>query len=181
MEPGLYPSITDIVEAINTLIQERHNHREICITVKVSPATQKIEIHHAIEGYGLASFSKDLGHIFGSNVGNEFGVMLIGKGLHKPEFAKDIVRIHSLMLYTDLIEFNIVGNTKATLLRCFLLILLLNSGDNLTTGMYMNYQTFSNLQFRPMLKTFFKVFRLTWETRAVKKDLLYLSVSLVLF
>ena len=30
---GLYPSITDIVEAMNTLIQERHNHSENCITV----------------------------------------------------------------------------------------------------------------------------------------------------
>ena len=27
-EPGLYSSITDIVEAMNTLIQERNNHRD---------------------------------------------------------------------------------------------------------------------------------------------------------
>ena len=30
--PGLYPSSTDIVEAMNTLIQERHTHSEKCIT-----------------------------------------------------------------------------------------------------------------------------------------------------
>ena len=36
VEPGLYPSITDIVEAMNTLIQERHNDSETCITVKLS-------------------------------------------------------------------------------------------------------------------------------------------------
>ena len=36
VELDLYPSITDIVEAMNTLIQERHNHSENCITVKVS-------------------------------------------------------------------------------------------------------------------------------------------------
>ena len=34
----------------------------------------------------------DLGHIFGSNVGNVFGVMMRGKGPHKPELAYDIVR-----------------------------------------------------------------------------------------
>ena len=34
--PGLYPSITDIVETLNTLIQKRHNHNENCVTVKVS-------------------------------------------------------------------------------------------------------------------------------------------------
>ena len=28
LEPGLYPSITDIVEAMNILVQERHNHSE---------------------------------------------------------------------------------------------------------------------------------------------------------
>ena len=37
-------------------------------------------------------FSTDLGHIFGSNVGNEFEVWLRGKGPRKPESAYDIVR-----------------------------------------------------------------------------------------
>ena len=41
--------------------------------------------------------------------------MLKGKGPHKPEFAYGIVRIHSLMIYTDLIEYNIVGDTKGSI------------------------------------------------------------------
>ena len=36
MEPGLYPYITDFVEAMNSLIKERYNHSENCILVKVS-------------------------------------------------------------------------------------------------------------------------------------------------
>ena len=79
LEAGLYPSITDIVEALNTLIQERHNHSEICITVKVSRRSQKLEIYLATEGYGLRFHNTDLGHIFGSNVGKKFGAMLRGK------------------------------------------------------------------------------------------------------
>ena len=98
LEPGLYPSITDIVEAMKNRIQERHNHSENCIKVEVSRRTQKVEIYLANEGSGLAFFRTDLGHIFGSNVGNELGVSLRGKGPHKPEFAFDIVRIHSLMI-----------------------------------------------------------------------------------
>ena len=113
LEPGLYPFITDIVEAMNILIQERHNHSENCIKVKVSRRTQKVEIYLANEVSGLAFFSTSLGHIFGSNIGNEFGVMLRGKVPHKPEFAYHIVRIHSLMIYINLIEYNIVGDTKA--------------------------------------------------------------------
>ena len=171
LEPGLYPSITDIVEAMNILIQERHNHSENFIKVKVSRRTQIVEIYLANKGSGLACFSTDLGRIFDSNVGNEFGVMLRGKGPHKPQIAYDIVRIHSLMMYTDLIEYNIVGDTKAPLLRCFPFISKLKSGDIITTGQYINYQTFSNLQFRPFLNFSFIVRASIWETRAVKKDL----------
>ena len=87
LEQSLYPSITDIVEAMNIFIQERHNHSKNCIKVKVSRRTQKVEIYFASEVSGLAFFSTDLGHVFGSNVGNEFGVMLRGKGPHQSEFA----------------------------------------------------------------------------------------------
>ena len=81
--------------------------------------------------------------------------MLRGKGPHKPEFAYDIVRIHSLMIYTDLIEYNIVGDTTSPLLRFFPFFSKLKSRDIITAGHYMNYQTFSNLQFRPLLKNSF--------------------------
>ena len=121
----------------------------------MSRRTQKVEIYLANEGSGLAFFSTDLGHIFGSDVGNEFGVTLRGKRPRKPQFAHDIVRIHSLMIYTDLVEYNIVGDTKAPLLHCILFVSKLKSGDIITAGQYMNYQTFSNLQFRPLLKNSF--------------------------
>ena len=104
LEPGLYPSTTDNVEAMNTLIQERHNHSENCLTVKVSIRMHKVEIYPANERSGIPIFNTDLEHISGSVVRYEFGVMLRGKGPHKPNFAYDIVRRHSLMIYTDLIE-----------------------------------------------------------------------------
>ena len=87
--------------------------------------------------------------------------MLRRKGPHKPECAYAIVRIHSLIIYTDLIEYNIVGDTKAPLLRCFTFISKLKSEDIITTGQYMNYQTFSHLHFRPLLKFFSLVIALT--------------------
>ena len=155
LEPGLYNSITDIVEAMNRLIQEKNNHNETCIAVKVSRKTQKVVILLANDTSGLAFCSTDLGHIFGNNVGNEFGVLMIGKGPNEPEFAYDIVRIRSLMIYSNLVEYSIVGDTKAPLLRCFPFISKLKGGDIITTGQYMNYQTFSNLQCRPLLKNSF--------------------------
>ena len=59
------------------------------------------------------------------------------------------------MIYMDLIEYKTVRDTKALLLRYFLCISKLESGDIITTGQYMNYQTFSNLKFRPLPKNSF--------------------------
>ena len=140
---------------MNTLIQERNNHNETCITVNVSRRSQKVVIILAIDTSGLAFCSTNLGHIFGKSVGNQFGVLMKGKGPHEPQFAYDNVRIHSLMIYSDLVEYTIVDNIKAPLLRCFPFISKLKGGDIITTGQYMNYQTFSNLQFRPLLKNSF--------------------------
>ena len=63
------------------------NHNEICITVKVSGRTQIVVIMLANDTSGLAFCSTGLGHVFGNNVGNEFVVLMIGKGPHEPEFA----------------------------------------------------------------------------------------------
>ena len=119
LEPGVYTSFTDIVEAMNMLIQERNNHNETCITVKVSRRTQKIVTMLANDTSGLAFCSTDLGSVLGNNVGNELGVLMIGKGPQEPEVAYDVVCIHSLMIYSNIEVYNIVGNTKHLLLRCF--------------------------------------------------------------
>ena len=155
LEPGLYSSITDIVKAMNTLIQERNNHRDSCITIKVSSVTRKVKVFLANEESSLAIFSTDLGHIFEGDVRNDSGTLMSGKGPHEPTFAYDIVRIHSPMIYTDIVEYNIFRDIKAPLLRCFPFISKLKGGDIITTGQYMNYQTFSNLQFRRLLKNSF--------------------------
>ena len=64
LEPGLYTSITDIVEVMNRLIQEGNSYNETCITVKVSRRTQKVAIMLASDTSGLAFCSTDLGQIF---------------------------------------------------------------------------------------------------------------------
>ena len=82
-------------------------------------------------------------------------VLMIGKGPHEPDIAYDLVSIHSLIIYSDLAKYNKVGDTKAPLLRCFPVISKLKGGDIITTRQYMNYQTFSNLHFKPLLKNSF--------------------------
>ena len=71
VEPGLYTSITDFAQAMNTLIQEKNNHNGACITVKVSRRTKKVVNMLANDTSGLAFCSTEFGHFFGNNVGND--------------------------------------------------------------------------------------------------------------
>ena len=166
---------------MNTLIQERKHHNETCITVKVSRRTQKVVVMLANDTSSLAFCSTDFHHIFNNNVGNKIGVLIIAKGAHEPEVAYDIVHIHSLMIYSDLVEYNIFGDTKAPLLRCFPFISKLKGGDIITTRQYKNYQTFSNLQFRHLLKNSIHSIHIDLRDTSGEKYPLYLSISLGLF
>ena len=84
-----------------------------------------------------------MGHTLGNLFSYVFGVLLRGRGPHQPVFAHDIVRIQRLKIYTDLIEYNFVGDIKAPLLRCFPFSSNLKSEGSITTGQYMNYRMFT--------------------------------------
>ena len=65
----------------------------------------------------LVIFSANLCHVFGCDEAvYGMGVFMSGAGPHFPKFPYDIVRIHTLMIYSDIVEYNIVGDTKAALL-----------------------------------------------------------------
>ena len=148
---------------MNKLIQERHNHSESFIAVKVSRRPQKLRfmVYVANEKSGLALFSTHLSHLSGSSFGNEFDVIWSGKGPYKPEVASGIIRKQFLTIYTNLIECNFVRVRKAPVLSCFVFLLGLKAGGIKSTRLYWNYETFSHLKFRPLLKSFFIVFTLT--------------------
>ena len=64
LQPGIYPSITDIEEEMNSLIQSRKNHNTTCIGVKVDRRTQKVAFWLVVDELSLVISSIDLGHIF---------------------------------------------------------------------------------------------------------------------
>ena len=149
------------------------------MTIKVSRRTHKIDIYFANEVSGLAFLPTDLEHIFGSTNGNELEVMLRRKGLHKPKFAYDIVCKHSLMMFTDLIGFNIVRwRHEGSCAALFYLRSQLKTGEDITTGHYMNYHKFSNLLFRPMLKKLFSKYSRWLERRGrLKKHFVTVCIT----
>ena len=63
LERGRYPSVTVVVEAMNKVIQEGHNHNENQITVEKSRRTQKKDFYLANEESGIAFFDTHLRHI----------------------------------------------------------------------------------------------------------------------
>ena len=68
-----------------------------------------------------------------------------GKGPHYPKYCYEIIRIQSLMIYSYIIEYNIVGDTKTPLLRCIPFNSKIKKMETISTGQYMNYQSFTNL------------------------------------
>ena len=119
LKPGLYTSISEIVNAMNDLISDRRKRNEKYITAHVDKITQQVNISLRKDISSLVFCSNDLTHIFGvESLEPDSGLLMYGIGPHKNQLAYEIVRIHSLMIYTDLVEYNIIGDTKAPLLRC---------------------------------------------------------------
>ena len=118
--------------------------------------SQKVAVHLPESQSVFIIQSADLSHIFGCDLEqNQTGVIMKGKSPHYPQYSYDIIRLHSLMIYSDIIEYNIVGDTKTPLLRCIPFISKVKSGDIISTGQYMNYKSFTNLQFKKLLKNSF--------------------------
>ena len=100
--------------------------------------------------------SADLSHIFGCYLEqNQTGVIMKRKTPHLYQYSCDIIKIHSLMIYSDNIDYNIVGDTKTPLLHCVPFIFKVKTGDIIFTGQYLKYQSFTNLQFKKLLKNSF--------------------------
>ena len=149
LDPVLYHLISVFVNGMNRKIQEREMHEKTPIKINVNKVTQRISLSLPNEKSILVIFSADLCHVFGCEEAvNAMGVFMIGVGPHFPKLPFDVVRIHTTMIYSDIVEYSIVGDTEAALLPCILFISKVKNGHITSTGQYMNYQNFPNLQFK---------------------------------
>ena len=161
LDPGLYPSISDIVNELNRKIQQREKYEKTPIKLHVNKITQRISLSLPNQNSLPVILSADLCHVFGCEEAvYGIGVFMIGAGPLFSKFPYDIVRIHTLMIYSDFVEYNIVGDTKGALFRCIPFISKVKNGDIISTGQYMNYQNFTKLQFKKILKNSFHSIKL---------------------
>ena len=138
---------------LNKKFQLREKYEKTTIKLKVNKITQRKPLSLPNENSLLVIFSTNLCHVFGCEeavYGME--VFMSGDGPHFPKFPYDIVRIHTMMTYSGIVEYNIVVITKAALLRCIPFISKVKNGDIKSPGQYMNYQNFPNLQQKKILK-----------------------------
>ena len=100
--------------------------------------------------------SSDLKHIFGFDLEhNQTWVIMKGKGPPYSQYSYDLIRIHSLMICSDIKEYNIIDDTKTPSLRCNPSISKVKEEDKISTGQFMNYQSFTNFYFIKLLKNSF--------------------------
>ena len=72
-----------------------------------------------------------------------------------PQYSSDIIRIHSSMIYSDIIEYNTLGDTKTTILRCTPINSKVKRKDIYSTGLYLNDHSFTSLHFKKAVKNYF--------------------------
>lgn len=142
---GFYKSLNEILIAMRVAAG-----KDIEITWEINTRNHRVEITLPNNYAGLNIISEDLAHILGFPM----SFLLLGVGPHISNFPVDIMRVHSLMIYTDIIEYGIIGDTKAPLLRCFPFITKIRSSE-IQELQYMNYRTFEKLQFKKLMKNSF--------------------------
>ena len=87
LEPGLCTSIRYCGSHDYAHSRERKQPQRNLHNSQGFSQNAKFVIVLANDTSGLAFWSTDLGQIFGNNVGNEFGLLMVGKVPHEPEIA----------------------------------------------------------------------------------------------
>ena len=144
--PGMYLSLDEIFQSMNDALRLR-NRQSVELKWKVDSITRHCEIELASDKSQLVFASQDLCSILGFSQ----SVWFSSKGPHRSEFPIDVLRFHSVMVYTDIVEFSIIGDTIAPILRCFPFNNKIQR-DSISVTKYSNYVSFDNLQFRRLLK-----------------------------
>lgn len=168
---GMYYSAMEIVKHMNKLIKDKYNKPSSDLPIKLTWNALDYHIELTLENEIVVldlSGSNDLLHIFGFDKKKQ-GIL---KGQEKlswrGDFPVDIVRIHSFLVYSDIVDHGVVGDAKAPILRSFSHIPKLK-GFEILPSQIVDTHVFTNLQFRPILKKSFHSVKI--DLRSSKGDL----------
>ena len=118
---------------MNDKVSKRINAQKILyngIYVLVDKIAQKIATLLPESQSVFKNQIADLSHVFRCDLGQNWtGIQMIGKGPLQPHYPYDIIKLHSLMIYSDLVKYIIVVVTKTLLMRYIFLF----SRENMST------------------------------------------------
>ena len=165
IDPGLYLSLEEILTAMETALKKKNRNKKMGIKWNVNTFNRVVEIQLPDKDSQFVVGSRDLSSILGFST----NIWFKGVGPHKSLFPVDILRIHSLMVYTDIVEYSIIGDTKAPVLRCFPFAHKLER-ETINVTKFTNHTAFDNLQFRKVLKN--SIHSIQIELRAATGELI---------
>ena len=172
IEPGLYQSTDQILIALNENLKKnwKGNKKNFNLNWSVNQVSRKIDFELPHKDSLLVLGSPDLSAILGFPVN-----YCLDNTVTKSVFPTDILRFHSIMVYTDIIEYSVIGDTKAPILRGFPFEQRL-SHDRISVTKVLNNSRFDNLQYRRLLKNSIHSIRI--ELRSQTGELIpFLSVG----
>ena len=146
---GLYNSIYDVIAALEGLQRAILPKDVEHFSLQYTPFSGTIRMKLPVPGSSVHFRTEDLCSILGWN-----GPAWIREQDSISVYPVDIQRIHSVMVYTDIIEHSIVGHVKAPILRCFPFRQRLKN-NQIEMCELMSFHTFDTLQFRNVMKKSF--------------------------
>ena len=160
IQPGLYMSLDEILTSMNNSLKKKRSTQKVDLKWSINQVSRKVDISLPSKDSHLVISSPDLSTILGfpSNV------WLKGIGPHQSLYPIDILRIHSVMVYTDIVEYSVIGDTKAPVLRCFPFEQRL-SRDRISVTKFISNNSFDNLQFRRLLRNSIHSIRIELRTQ----------------
>ena len=147
IEPGMYESLDEIVEAMNAKSTVKYPMAKI--GEKSVSKNGNVRFRFLTESY-FEPESDDLKQIFGYHEPQELPASHDWEGT----YPLDLSRFHSMMVYTDIIEDEIVGDVKAPLLRCVHIVTRYKNNNIYLTQNVM-VKTFDNPQYKRVVKQSF--------------------------
>ena len=168
--PGLYTSVADVIFAMNTEISKLALGIHIDYE-QTSPGIAKLiflKARNKSESFSISGImfkSSDLAQILGVTKSKFYENVdtIIG------EFPIDLAVYHTVMVYSDIVEHGIVGDTKAPLLRSLPMKTKLKD-DQITHPQKLHTKRFDNPQFKPLYKKEFH--SISVELRSITGELI---------
>ena len=168
---GLYHSLADILLSMRDAASKRKS-KLIDFTWMPNHRTHMVKITLPNADAALKFISPDIAHILGFLM----SFLLNGIGPHKSHYPVDIPRFHAIVIYSNIVRPGIFGDTKAPILRSFPFIPKLKN-EAIVTGQFMNYHTFSNLHYKPLLTNSFHSISIDMRTNTTGELIPFVAVG----